>query len=130
MATMANVIRGTPAFIAPEQALGGDVDGRADIYSVGCVAYWLLTGELVFMAETPMKLLLAHANTPPVPPSGRTELPIPAALDALVLSCLAKERDHRPQSARALLQHLDAVPLTEPWTEDQAREWWRTHLPL
>jgi serine/threonine-protein kinase len=127
--TVANVIRGTPAFIAPEQALGGDVDGRADIYSTGCVAYWLLTGELVFTAETPMKLLIAHANTPPEPPSRRSELPIPAQLDALILSCLAKEREQRPQSARELLQHLDALPLSQPWTEQRARDWWKTHLP-
>ena len=127
--TMANVIQGTPAFIAPEQALGGDVDGRADIYSTGCVAYWLLTGELVFTADTPMKLLLAHAQAMPDPPSRRTELRLPPELDALVLSCLAKEREHRPQSARDLLRHLDAIPLAEPWTEERARGWWKTHLP-
>jgi serine/threonine-protein kinase len=65
----------------------------------------------------------------PEPPSRRTELPIPAELDALVLSCLAKEPEHRPQSARELMQRLDAVPLGEAWTEERAREWWKTHLP-
>ena len=100
-------IHGTPAFIAPEQALGAsDVDGRADIYATGCVAYWLLTGQLVFTAETPMALLLHHAQTPPTPPSARTELPIPAALDDLVLSCLAKNPAERPQSARELSRRL------------------------
>src|SRR5262245_17946982 len=75
--TMGNVIQGTPAFIAPEQVVGdAEIDTRADIYSTGCVAYWLLTGELVFTADTPMKLLLAHAQTQPDPPSSRTELPI------------------------------------------------------
>jgi serine/threonine-protein kinase len=127
--TMANVIHGTPAFIAPEQALGGDVDARADIYSTGCVAYWLLTGELVFMAETPMKLLVAHAQAMPDPPSRRTELQLPPELDALILSCLAKERERRPQSARDLLRHLDAIPFAETWTDERAREWWQTHLP-
>ena len=127
--TMANMIQGTPAFIAPEQAFGDDVDGRADIYSTGCVAYWLLTGELVFTAETPMKLLLAHAQTMPDPPSRRTELRLPPELDALILSCLAKERERRPQSARDLLRHLDAIPLAGTWTEERAREWWKTHLP-
>jgi eukaryotic-like serine/threonine-protein kinase len=127
--TMPNVIHGTPAFIAPEQILGGsDVDTRADIYSTGCVAYWLLTGELVFTAETPMKLLLAHAHTPPEPPSSRTELPIPEDLDALVLSCLAKDRAQRPRSARDLLRRLDAVALHHPWTDARAREWWQAHL--
>jgi eukaryotic-like serine/threonine-protein kinase len=127
--TMANVIQGTPAFIAPEQALGGDVDGRADIYSTGCLAYWLLTGELVFTADTAIKLLLAHAHTEPVTPSARTELPIPPALEALVMSCLAKNRDHRPRSARELLQALDGLALDRQWTEAIARDWWGIHLP-
>jgi serine/threonine-protein kinase len=128
--TVAHVIRGTPAFIAPEQALGLlDLDARADIYSTGCVAFWLLTGELVFRAETPMKLLMAHAHSVPEPPSAKTELPIPAELDALVLSCLAKDREQRPGSARQLLERLDAVKIETPWTETRAADWWRTHLP-
>jgi serine/threonine-protein kinase len=127
--TMRTVIRGTPAFIAPEQALGSaDVDARADIYSTGCVAYWLLTGQLVFRADSPMGLLLAHAQTPAEPASSRTEAPIPPELDALVLSCLAKDRDQRPASARDLLQRLDAVRLAHAWTEARAREWWSTNL--
>jgi serine/threonine-protein kinase len=128
--TLANVIQGTPAFIAPEQVLGGaEVDTRADIYSTGCVAYWLLTGQLVFTADTPMKLVLAHVHTPAEPPSTRTEMPIPPALDALVLSCLAKDREQRPKSARDLLRRLDAVALQQPWTDTRAREWWEVHLP-
>jgi serine/threonine protein kinase len=129
--TMPDVVPGTPAFIAPEQALGGsDVDTRADIYATGCVAYWLLTGQLVFAADTPMKLLVAHAHARPEPPSARTDLPISPELDALVLSCLAKERDHRPSSPRDLLERLEAVMLREVWSEARAREWWKTHLPL
>ena len=128
--TIPNLIHGTPAFIAPEQALGGtDVDARADIYSTGCVAYWLLTGQLVFTADTAMKLLLAHAHTPPEPPSSRVTLPIPPDLEALVLSCLAKDREHRPKSAQDLLHRLDAIPLTQPWTDARARQWWNEHLP-
>ena len=128
--TIPNLIHGTPEFIAPEQALGAtDVDARADIYSTGCVAYWLLTGQLVFTADTPMKLLLAHAHTLPEPPSSRTTLPIPPDLDALVLSCLAKEREHRPKSARDLQHQLDAVPLPQRWTDARARQWWNEHLP-
>jgi eukaryotic-like serine/threonine-protein kinase len=128
--TVMNVIHGTPAFIAPEQALGGvDLDSRADIYSIGCVAFWLLTGELVFTADTPMKLLMAHAHSAPEPPSAKTELPIPVELDALVLSCLAKDRENRPASARTLLERLQAVKLETAWTDERARGWWRTHLP-
>jgi eukaryotic-like serine/threonine-protein kinase len=128
--TVRNVIQGTPAFIAPEQVLGdGDVDGRADIYSTGCVAYWLLTGQHVFSADTTMKTLLAHAQSPPEPPSARTTAPIPPDLDALVLACLAKDREHRPRSARDLLRRLDAVVLEHPWTEERARQWWTTNLP-
>jgi hypothetical protein len=127
--TMPNVVHGTPAFMAPEQALGGvDVDTRADIYSTGCVAYWLLTGQFVFTADTPMKLLLAHAHEPPESPSTRTELPIPPGLDALVLSCLAKDRERRPASPRDLLQRLEAVALQQAWTDARAREWWKVHF--
>jgi serine/threonine-protein kinase len=125
--TRENAVRGTPAFIAPEQALGTDVDGRADIYATGCVAYWLLTGQLVFTAETAMGLLMQHAQTPPTPPSARTEQPIPRALDDLVLSCLAKDPANRPQSARELSLRLAEVEGASAWTQDRAREWWATH---
>jgi eukaryotic-like serine/threonine-protein kinase len=77
------VVRGTPAFIAPEPALGGrPVDHRADIYGTGCLTYWLLTGQLVFTGGTPMQLLIQHAQALPEPPSARTDLPIPKELDA------------------------------------------------
>jgi len=122
------VIQGTPAFIAPEQALGAaNIDHRADIYATGCVAYWMLTGQQVFEGESAIALVVHHAQTPPVPPSQRSEMPIPAALDALVLACLAKSPADRPQSARELLRSLDALPLA--WTEEQARAWWTQHQP-
>jgi len=128
--TQHSVIPGTPAFIAPEQAMGrSDLDGRADIYATGCVAYWMLTGQLVFDAETPMAMLLHHASTPPLPPSARTELFIPRALDQLVLSCLAKDPAERPQSARELSRRLTEVVGASTWTEDRARQWWATHQP-
>jgi serine/threonine-protein kinase len=124
--TAENAVNGTPAFIAPEQVTGGPVDGRADIYATGCVAYWLLTGQLVFEAPTAIALLMHHTQTPPPPPSSRTELAIPAALDQLVLSCLAKDPAARPQSARALSQLLGAVELADSWSQEQARAWWET----
>lgn len=127
--TQENALIGTPAFISPEQVLGTDLDGRADIYSTGCVAYWLLTGQQVFNAGTAMGLLMQHAETPPTPPSARTDLPIPRALDDLVLSCLAKDPANRPQSARQLSLRLAEVEGASAWTQDRAREWWATHQP-
>jgi hypothetical protein len=88
----------------------------------------LLTGKLVFAADTPMKLLMAHAQSMPEPPSAKTELAIPEQLDALILSCLAKNREDRPASARDLLERLEAVRLETEWTEERARQWWRAHL--
>jgi eukaryotic-like serine/threonine-protein kinase len=128
--TRENAVHGTPAFIAPEQAMGTDLDGRADIYATGCVAYWLLTGQFVFTADTPMGFILQHAQTPPDPPSSRTDLPIPAALDDLVLCCLAKAPADRPQSARELSLRLARVAGTTTWTQDRARDWWATHQPV
>jgi serine/threonine-protein kinase len=129
--TQVNVVRSTPAFMAPEQALGrSNVDARADIYATGCVAYWLLTGELVFTATTAVALLLEHAQTPPIPPSARTELPIPEGLDQLVLSCLAKDPTERPQSARELSLRLGAVEGARAWTDDRTRDWWTRHHPV
>src|SRR3954451_10742151 len=127
--TQENVVRGTPAFIAPEQAMGGEVDWRADIYAPGCVAYWLLTGQLVFTADNTVGLLLKHARTPPPRLSTRTELPIPTALEDLVLACLAKNPADRPQSARELSLRLAEVECGSTWTQERAREWWMTHAP-
>lgn len=129
--TRENMVHGTPAFIAPEQALGRpDLDGRVDIYAAGCVAYWLLTGELVFNADTAMGLLFHHAHTSPTPPSSRTELPIPASLDRLVLSCLAKDPTDRPASAQELARRLDEVEGAAAWSGDLARDWWARHQPI
>ena len=128
--TRENVVHGTPAFIAPEQALGrAEVDGRVDIYATGCVAYWLLTGELVFTAPNSMGLLLHHVHTAPTPPSTRSELAIPRELDQLVLSCLAKNPDERPQSAKELSTRLAGIEVANAWTTARAREWWDRHYP-
>ena len=129
--TTENVVRGTPAFIAPEQVLGtSDIDSRADIYSTGCVAYWLLTGELVFTADTQMGLLIHHAHTPPVRPSTRTTRPIPTELEEVVMACLEKDPARRPQSARELALQLDLIDHAPRWTADRAREWWERNSPV
>ncbi len=120
---------GTPAFMAPELIVDGQVDERADVYSLGCVAYYLLTGQLVFDEESAMKMFLQHLQTPPLPPSQRTELFIPAEVDAFVLACLEKDPSRRPQNAEALLRLLEQPRATASWTNDAARTWWQRHLP-
>jgi serine/threonine-protein kinase len=128
VATIEGVVMGTPAYMAPEMALGGAVDGRADLYALGCVAYYLLTGEQVFTGDTLLTVIAQHLQAVPVPPSSRTELPIPAALDRLVLACLAKKPEDRPHSARQLAQSLDAIE-GMTWGEEEAGRWWSAHHP-
>jgi serine/threonine-protein kinase len=128
--TKANVIQGTPAFIAPEQVLGKELDGRVDIYAAGCVAYWLLTGQLVFTADSALGLAMQQVSEAPVAPSTRTDRPIPPALDQIVLECLAKAPQDRPQSAKLLEKRLGEIPGIGVWTEEKAREWWGEYQPL
>ena len=124
------VAAGTPAFMAPEVAMSkADVDPRADIYAVGCVAYWLLTGEVVFKRDTSLATVLAHVRDTPDPPSVHTELPVPEPLNQLILDCLAKDPAARPQTTAELSTRLDAITVT-PWTADDARRWWALHGPL
>lgn len=128
--TMEGTTPGTPAFMAPEQALGDSgVDARADIYSLGCVAYFLLTGHVVFEERSQMAVLLAHMRTSPLPPSQRSELPIPASLDRVVMACLEKKPERRPQSATELRRLLDDCTDVPPWTDADALGWWKVHHP-
>jgi serine/threonine-protein kinase len=122
-----NMVQGTPAFIAPEQALGDPVDGRADIYATGCVAYWLLTGKYVFTADTSMGIVLQHVQAVPTAPSARAGQAIPPALDSLILCCLAKDPSARPQSAGELSRRLAQVGGADGWNADSARRWWEEH---
>jgi serine/threonine protein kinase len=130
LATLDHTTSGTPAYMAPETILGeADVDRRADVYALGCVAYYLLTGHLVFEAETPMKMFVQHLQAQPIPPSQRSELPIPPELDQFVMACLEKDPDKRPQSARELFQMACACGPDARWTQESARTWWTQHLP-
>ena len=129
--TAANIAGGTPAYMPPEQVLGNrQADARSDVYALGCVAYWLLTGQLVFVGSTPMETMVHHTRTPPVPPSERTEVEVPPRLEQIILSCLEKEPADRPQSVDELAQALASVPLDAPWTKERAREWWAVHRPI
>jgi hypothetical protein len=125
--TSEGTITGTPAYMAPEAALGGQaIDARVDLYGLGCVAYWLLTGERLFVGRTPVEVLLHHVKTPPLPPSERVGRPIPASLEALVLACLAKDPDERPASAEWLAARLAECETAGDWTPERARAWWDT----
>lgn len=117
---------GTPAYMAPEMALGETVDGRADVYALGCVAYYLLTGKLVFEAEKTFQLIAKHLQTPPVPPSQRTDRPISPELERLILKCLAKSPSDRPASAAHLAEALSWIP-ADVWDEARARSWWEAN---
>jgi eukaryotic-like serine/threonine-protein kinase len=126
--TGAHTTTGTPAFMAPEIILEGEVDERADVYALGCVAYYLLTGQLVFEADTSMKMFVNHLQTAPIPPSQRTELPVPREVDEFVLACLAKDPAKRPQNAAEALRLLGRCRSSETWDGDAAKAWWETHL--
>ena len=128
--TMDGVAAGTPGYIAPEVALGEErVDGRADIYALGCVAYFLLTGVLVFEDANPMSMAVKHVQAPPTPPSERTELPIPADLERVILRCLEKKPAQRPSSAREAAALFEACDIPA-WTDHDAAAWWERHLPV
>jgi eukaryotic-like serine/threonine-protein kinase len=123
-------IAGTPAFMAPETVLGvADTDHRVDLYALGCVAYWLLTGKLVFERKNVMEVMFHHAHTPAPRLSTRSELPVPAQLEDLVMECLEKDPARRPTSAEAVNTRLNDVPLESAWTVAGAERWWAMHRP-
>jgi serine/threonine protein kinase len=126
--TMEGSFTGTPAFMPPEVALGAEqVDGRADIYALGCVAYWLLTGTQLFAGGTPMQMVLDHIRTEPEPLSSRTTRRVPEPLERLVMRTLAKRPGDRPASVVELRRELEALDLARSWTAERAREWWAEH---
>ena len=123
-------IMGTPGYIAPEAIVNpGRADGRADIYALGCVAYFMLTGKPVFPRDSPIHGLADHLHSPAPPPSQRSSLPIPRAVDALVLACLEKDPASRPQRAGDVLQLIADCQLADAWSSERARAWWANHLP-
>jgi serine/threonine-protein kinase len=121
---------GTPAYMAPEIILGDDGgDRRVDVYAVGCVAYFLLTGRPVFSGDTPMKLLMRHVHDEPMAPSLRTEQPIPGNVDDFVMACLHKDPNQRPQNAEELFELASRCQTSDAWDLYRARKWWQVHLP-
>ena len=116
--------------MAPELALGKPKpDARSDLYSLGCGAVWLLAGRYLFDADTVMGMCVAHAREPAPPLEALAKQKLPAELSELVAQCLHKDREDRPSSARALLRSLEAMEGSNAWSTNQARNWWRRHLP-
>jgi serine/threonine-protein kinase len=121
----ADVIAGTPLYIAPEAITSPkSVGPQSDIYSLGAVGYFALTGQHVFPGRTLVEVCSHHLHTTPEPPSTRMDEPVPADLEALVLECLEKDPARRPAGARELRRRLEACAAFGGWTEEDARAWW------
>jgi DNA-binding NtrC family response regulator len=118
------MMAGTPAYMPPERIMSAPVDARSDLYSLGCVAYWMLTGQAVFKGEA-TAMLIDHVKTPPQPPSLAAGIKIPERLEQIVLACLAKKPEKRPQTALDLWNQLGEVKFENPWSVERAESWWR-----
>ncbi len=123
--TMEGKITGSPMTMAPEQAFGEPVDARADIYSIGCVAYFALTGDSVFKGVTAREVLKKHVKAKPQPIREYVE-DIDEGLEAIVMMCLEKKPEDRPQSVTQLYKMLQLCEFDRPWTEGRARRWYRS----
>ena len=128
LATGEHVITGTPLYLSPEAIAGSGVDGRSDLYSLGAVGYYLVTGKNVFTGASVVELCGHHLHSIPVPPAERLGAPVPEALSALILRCLEKDPKARPQSAEALLDDLRTLALSNAWEPRHARDWWKRRL--
>jgi serine/threonine-protein kinase len=125
--TVADGITGTPQFLAPEGILEpGSIDHRIDIYALGCVGYFLVTGRQVFQGNNTLEVCAQHLNSTPVPPSERLGRKVPPGLESLILQCLAKSPDARPDSVGRVHQALRGKEEQYGWSEDAAREWWKS----
>ena len=127
--TVAGELLGTPQYMAPEAIAGEAVDGRTDLYAVGCVAYRMLTGHDVFEEQGLMQVLSAHLMKAP-PPLREQASGVPEPLAALVMDCLAKTPAGRPSSSADLLRALEATGLAARWTPERAQDWWAEHTDL
>ncbi|HEX7670313.1 MAG TPA: serine/threonine-protein kinase, partial [Polyangiaceae bacterium] len=126
--TGASAVIGTPQYMAPESILAPDsVDVRTDIYALGAVAYYLLAGVDVFDGKSMVEVCSQHLHQVPEPLSTRG-VAVPAELEAVVLACLEKDPDRRPESAAELRRRVEACTV-EPWDSERARAWWRERKP-
>ncbi len=127
--TVEGATTGTPAYMAPELALGNsDLDTRADLYGLGCVAYWLITGSLVFEEKGAAAMMLAHLQKAPIIPSMRNDLAVPPCLDRIIMMCLAKKPAERPATAEVLAGLLEDCEGVGSWTPEDAKRWWHANV--
>lgn len=123
--TNVDVVAGTPAYLSPEAITAPDTLGpAADIYALGAVGYFLLTGEPVFTGATVVEICGHHVHSAPVPPSERASVHLSAELEALILRCLAKKPAERFGGVRELRRALLALPEAEIWDDGAAEAWW------
>ncbi len=122
-------VMGTPLYMSPETIRSPDsVDARSDLYSLGAVGYFLLTGHPVFESDSIVEICRLHLYDEPVPPSRRTELAVPSSLEAVILRCLSKSPEQRFPTARRLAEALEGCDVAA-WTQAEARRWWALHEP-
>jgi serine/threonine-protein kinase len=120
-----NTIAGTPLYMAPESVVDpSSVDARSDVYALGAVAYFLITGSHVFSGQSIVEICGHHLHTPPESPSARLGKTVAPDLEAVILACLAKEPSARPQSMSDLADQLHACGDAVSWSERTARRWW------
>jgi serine/threonine-protein kinase len=123
-----DVITGTPLYLSPEAITAPlRIDGRSDLYAVGALGYFLLTGRNPFEGATVVEVCAHHLHTTPERPSARLGQPVPGDLEDVVLACLEKSPARRPQSAQELLERLESCASAGEWGERQARAWWRAN---
>ena len=130
--TIAGSLTGSPLYMSPEQAMGDtQIDQRADIYAVGCVAFFMLTGRPTFESTGTLKILLSHLHETAVAPSTVRKsshgIVVSSAFDSVILKCLEKSPEDRYQSARELLDALNALPESMDWNERHAEQWWTSN---
>lgn len=124
--TQQGAITGSPMYMSPEQAVGESPDERSDIYSLGAVAWFLAAGRPPFDHDNPLKVMVAQAHDVPTRPS-KVNPEVPAALDNVIMQCLEKKPDDRPQTVVALHQLLRDVTSMPGWSESDAAEWWKSN---
>jgi eukaryotic-like serine/threonine-protein kinase len=127
--TQAGAFMGTPRYSAPELIQSkATVDGRTDLYMLGAVGYWALTGHPPFGESDSVDLLVDHVKTIPKRPSEVSELRIPEAMESVIMKCLEKDPADRFQSPGQMYEALDAITFSKPWDLSQAKSWWSLHL--